>query len=256
MPTACADVILAAQQRCDRVGASTITTQEWMSYLNSEAGRLWNLLTSLYEDFGLVRYQFNLPGNAANSIQVGANTTNADVNNFSKVRGFWRQIGINGGVIQWSPVLRANSYMESALYSTPALNPVLGNLIVAYQLLGSTLEVIPVTSANGTYLLAYTPCFTKFGQAGQTTDLIDGTWLSLNGIEEYIVLGMAWKALVKEESIESANIIKQEQLSIEKMILMSLAPRDDGQPGRIVDVKKARGAFGIGGNWGGGLGPY
>jgi hypothetical protein len=253
MPTAVSDIILAAQQRCDRVNASTITPQEWLSYLNSEAARLWAILTSAYEDYGLNRFQFTLPGAATNSIQVGANTINKDVNDFAKLRGVWRQISASGGFPQWAPVLRVNSYMESSLYSTPALNPILGNLIVAYQLLGSTLEILPIQSASGTYLLAYTPCFTKFTQ---TTEVIDGTWISMNGIEEYIVLGMAWKALVKEESTESANIIKQEQSMLEKIIMMQIAPRDDAQPGRIQDTKRVRGSFGIGGNWGGGLGPY
>jgi hypothetical protein len=252
--TQAADLILAAQQRCDRVNASTITPQEWLSYFNSTAGQLYALLTSTYDDYNVTRFIFTLAGgDPGNSITVGANTSDKTVNNFDKLRGLWRQVSAAGGQVLWSPVMRVNSYMESAMYSTPALNPVLGNLLVTYQLIGNVLEVLPSQSCAGQYRLAYVPCFTKLVTTDQT---IDGTWMSTNGIEEFIVLGMAWKALVKEESIESANVIRQEQEMLAQTIMKQFATRDDSQPGRIVDVKRVRDNWGMGGGWGEGIGPY
>jgi hypothetical protein len=246
--TALSDLILAAQQRCDRVNATSITTEEWTSMVNTAAGELYGLLTETYEDYNVAQFQFDLPGGCyGNKLQVGFGTP---VPQFDKIRKLSRQVAPFGSDISWAPCLRARSLLEFDLYTSPAMNPYVGGVQCEYALYGNTLELRPASSSAGTYMLWYIPSFQPLVYP---YDTIDGTWMTTNGIAQYIILGAAAEALIKEESLDTANLLIQRQQMIAARVLKQFAPRDDNQPGQIADVKRVRAGFGFGpGGFGGG----
>lgn len=248
--TQLSDLRLAAQQRCDRVNATTITTAEWNSYINYSAAALYRKLTSTYEDYNVASYQFTLAGGVGgNTLTVGAGSA---VPAFDKLRKLTRQVAPIGTDQTFAPVLRADSFMEFDLYTSPALNPLYGNVQVKYWMYGTTIEVRPASSAGATYVLWYVPIYTKLVL---DTDTIDGSWLATSGVDEWIIIDAARKALIKEESLDTAALLLQERDALTATILKELQPRDDHQPGRIADVKRMRAAWGFGdgrfGGWGG-----
>lgn len=242
-----ADLRLAAQQRCDRVNASTITTAEWNSLVNSSAAALYRIIGQTYEDYNVQQYPFTLNGNiGGNTLQVG---TGSGVPAFDKLRHISRIVVASGqgGVATYAPVLRCDSLMEFDELSAPVLMPYYGSLTqrVKYMLMGQTIEIRPAASAGASYVLYYIPSYQKLVQ---DTDTIDSTFMNTNGADEYIVLDVAIKALVKEESDPTLLMADRERVKAE--ILVQFAQRDDNMPGRIVDAKRARMSVGYGGGWG------
>lgn len=237
--TALGDLRFWAQTLADRVNATTITTPMWNRWINAGAGRLYGLLTSTYEDYNVQQYGFTLSG--TNVLQIGFGSA---VPKFDKLRKLSIQVGTNGGIAVWAPVTRANSLLERDLYTSPSIQPYYGNFASRYLLYGQTLEVLPAQAAQGTYMLWYIPSY----QALSTdTDSIDSTWMATNGIDEYIVRWAAREAMIKEESLDTAALLMQELTRIEERVLREFAPRDDNQPGKIVDVKRTQNNWGTGG---------
>jgi hypothetical protein len=246
--TALADLRLAAQQRCDRVNSATPSTSEWNSYINGSAAALYRILGQTYEDYNVQQYSFTLVGNAGgNILQIGPGTP---VPAYDKLRHLARVVQ-NAGASNapvYAPVIRCDSLMRFDELSAPVLGTYYGAFIaVQYMVLGNTIEIRPAASSAASYLLYYIPAFQKLVN---DTDTIDGTWMATNGIDEYIVLDAAAKAMVKEESLDTAALLMQEREAVKTQILAQFAQRDDNMPGRIVDAKRARANMGLYG-WGG-----
>lgn len=239
------DIVSAAQERCDRANADTISTAEWYGYVNASAAALYRKITRLYEDYNATVFQFTLQGGVGNNIlQLGPGTACPD---FYKLRGVSRQI--NANAVQWVPITKVDSHLEFDMLTAPTLNPYFGSVLVQYFLAGNTLEFRPAASAGATYAMLYIPQYKKLVNG---TDSIDGQWLSQSGIDEWIVVDVARKAFVKEESIDSAALLAAEANAMADEIMKDLAPRDDNQPGKIADVKRIKaswGIYGFGGPW-------
>lgn len=224
MTTSLLDLRNAAKQRSDRVNATTITNDEWNGYVNGGLAALYRLLTQTYEDYNVQTYSFTLAG--ANILQVGAGSL---VPSFDKIRYLSRL----GALATYTPVMRADSPMEFDRLSA------YGNLQrVKYWLYGASLEIRPAASAAGSYVLYFIPSFQKLVN---DTDTIDGSWMATNGIEEYAILDAAAKAMVKEESLDTAQLLMADRERVKNEVLQQFAQRDDNQPGRIQDTKSARG---------------
>lgn len=245
MATTLADLRLAAQQRCDRVNGP-MTTQEWNSYVNGSLGALYRLLTSTYDDYNVQAYSFTLAGgDGGNTLAVGFGST---VPLFDKIRSLSRVVSSTAGTMsaQYVPVIRADSFLDFDALSAPTMSSYYGTAIgVKYMLYGTMLEIRPAASSAASYLMRYVPVFVKLVE---DADTIDGTWMATSGIEEFVVLDSAAKALIKEESLDSANLILQQCAILKTEILGQFAQRDDNQPGRIQDTKSAR-RGGYGGRW-------
>lgn len=247
--TTLADLRFAAQSRADRINATSITTTEWNLWVNASAAELYGKLTSLYEDYNVKIWNFTLTsGEPGNQLQLGFGTGLPD---FDKLRKLSVQVGTNGTTPTFAPILRCNSLLERDRYTSPSIEPYYGAYASAYLLYGNILELLPPQSAAGTYRMWYVPRFLVLAQDDQP---IDGTWMSTNGIDEFIVLGTAIKALVKEESLDTANLLAQLQGQVEARLIREFAPRDDNQPGKIVQVKRSRRGWGYTGFGGPGNG--
>ena len=249
--TALSDLVLASQQRCDRVNASTITTPEWYGYVNGSVQELYGLLTSTYEDYNVKSYTFTTLGGSQpnNSIQVGPNTAVPD---FFQPRAFWLQI--NGSPNPYVTIPKLESLQERNLFIFPAIVPIYGNIPSRWNLLGNVIEILPPSVGANSYVLWYVP---TMPQLVNPTDTIDQYWLTINGWQEYVVLDAAAKALIKEESLDTAQLLLSMKKELRERILREAKPRDVSQPRSIVDMQRVRnpwggwGVNGIGGGWGG-----
>ena len=242
-----ADLTLASQQRCDRVNTSTITSPEWTGMINRSVQELYGVLTSTYQDFNVRRYPFTLAGGTSgNFINVGQGT---QVPDFLLVRGLWYQV--NGGPpVRWKTLLRLNAFVERNMHIGPIISLLYGSVPDCWDLMGNQLEVLPDVSSAGQYLLSYVPIMPQLVQPGET---IDQYWLAVNGWDEYVILDAAAKACIKEESLDTAQLLLQQKEQLRQRILREAQPRDDSGPGRIADVKRVRSSDGY---LGGGRGPY
>ena len=232
--TTLADLRLAAQEQCDRVNSATPATPEWDRYINRSAAKLYRIIGQTYEDYNVQQYPFTLNGGNQNTLQIGPGS---GVPQFDKIRHIARVVtqGTPAVPATYAPVLRADSIIQFDELSAPLLSTYYSAFVaVKYWLYGTTIEIRPAVSAGAQYLLYYIPSFQPLVN---DTDTIDGTWMATNGIDEYIIYDAAAKAMIKEESLDTAQLLQQQ--------------RDDNQPGRILDVKRARAAMGWGQGWGG-----
>jgi hypothetical protein len=240
------DVVLAAQQRADRVNASTIPNSEWLSYANASAGELYGLLCSTYQDYNVKSYDFTLQGgsSAQNSIAVGPSTAVPD---FFQPRALWLVIA-GSPQTPFMPIPRLESLMERHLFTMPNIVPVYGAIPSRWNLLGSTIEILPPTVGANAYRLWYVPTLPTF-KGGDGVPL-DPFWMTVNGWHEYLVLDVAAKALIKEESLDTANLLLQLKAALKQRILTEAVPRDISQPQAIVDMSRVRDPWS---GWGGGM---
>ena len=244
------DMVLAAQQRADRVNASTITQAEWYSMVNASAQELYGVLTSTYEDYNVKQYPVTLAGGnqAGNSFAVGPQTAVPD---FFQPRAMWLQLA--NAPTPYVTIPRLESLQERNLFTQPAIVPIYGSIPSRWNLLGSQIEILPPNVAGNTYVLWYVPRLPKLVNG---TDTIDQYWLTVNGWDEFIVLDVAAKALIKEESLDTAQLCLMQKKELRDRILREAMPRDISQPRSIVDMARIRNpfsAFGGGGNgpgWG------
>lgn len=251
MTVALSDLRLAAQQRADRVNASTVSTAEWNGYINKSAGELYGILTSLYEDYNVKSFTTTLAGGsqAGNSIVVGA-APGSVIADFFQPRGVWLQVGSTNAPYVTIP--RLESFAERNLYTYPLVVPVYGSIPSRWDLRGSTLEILPQNVGGATYVFWYVPTLPTLVADG---DSIDVYWLTVNGWDEYVVLDAAAKALVKEESLETAAFLLQQKEKLRVRIIQEAKPRDVSQPRSIADMSRMRQPFGDLGA-GGGIGGW
>lgn len=232
--TTLADLRFAAQSRADRINGPS-TTAEWNAWVNSSAAELYRKLTALYEDYNVKTYNFTLTsGEPGNALQVGLGSSVPD---FDKLRKVSVQVMTNNATPVFVPVLRCGSLIERDKYTSPSLNIFYGNVASAYLFYGNIIEMLPPQSAAGNYRMWYVPRYQPLVNDGDT---IDGTWMATSGIDEYIVIGTAIKQLIKEESLDTAVLLSQEQAAISQQLAAEFSPRDDNQPGKIAQVKQYR----------------
>ncbi len=245
---AASDMILAAQQRCDRVNASTILAAEWLSMVNASVQELYGTLTSTYQDYNVKRFTFALAGGdpPLNTLLVGPST---QVPDFFQPRGLWWQLSPSPGV-RWMRLARLANLLERSRFTTPLISLQYGQMPSAWDLRGNEIEILPPQASGGSYMLNYVPTMPRLLSPDAT---IDAQWLTINGWDEYVVLDVAAKALIKEESLETANLLLQQKEQLRQRILREAAPRDDSEPGQIADMLGS-GPIGMGA-WGA-FGPF
>jgi hypothetical protein len=243
------DVILAAQQRSDRPAAGTITPAEWLAMLNASLQELYGILTSTYQDYNCKSYAFTLVGGsqANNSLVVGSGSAVPD---FFQPRAMWLQLG--NAPSPYATIPRLESLNERNLFTFPNIVPVYGAIPSRWNLLGSTIEILPPNVGGASYVLWYVPTLPTFSTATSgagTGDQIDAYWLTINGWQEFAVVDVAIKALIKEESLETAQLLMVQKRDLKTRILQEAAPRDVSQPQAIVDMARVRNPWN---GWGGG----
>lgn len=245
--TAVSDIITAAQRRADRVNGPW-TPADWLEWANGSLQELYGVLTSTYEDYNVKQYAFSLTGGsqANNSLNVGPNTAVPD---FFQPRAMWLQI--SGSPTPFVTIPRLESLAERNLYVFPNIVPIYGAIPSRWNLLGSQIEILPPNVGGAQYVLWYVPTLPVFVDINQP---IDSYWLTVNGWQEYAILDAAAKALVREESLDTAQLLLQAKAALQARILKEAMPRDVSGPRAIVDMQRVRShsPWGPGGpGWGG-----
>lgn len=229
---------LLAQQKADRVNSNFVGTAEWNTYINQSAFELYDLLTTLFEDYYVT---------APVTFQVDGTTSQYALTticpNFFKLNGV--DLGLSTNTNAWV-TLRKFDFISRNRYVYPQItSSFLGVFNLRYRLVGSTLMFIPTPSANQYIRVWYTP---RMPSLLQDTDQLDG----INGWDEYVAVDAAIKALTKEES-DTAALMAQKQMLIDR-INSSGMNRDIGQPDTISDTRSQSERWG-GYGWPGGDGP-
>lgn len=229
---------LLSQQKADMVNNPFVTVPEWNTYINQSAFELYDLLTTLYEDYYVTApVSFATDGSSS---QYALTTVAPD---FYKLVGVDMGLGAQGNA--WV-TLKKFDFVSRNRYIYPQLGTsVLGLFNPSYRLVGSTIMFIPVPAAGQYMRIWYIPRMT---QLLQDTDILDG----VNGWDEYVAVDVAIKALLKEES-DAAPLMAVKQQLLDR-IEASAMNRDAGMPDTISDTRSWSNRMG-GYGWPGGDGP-
>lgn len=236
---------LLAQQEADRVNSQFVTTSEWNNYINQSAFELYDLLTTVYEDYYIAPVtMFSTNGtDFAYELPNGIDTFLDQAGQPFTPRPFYKLIGVDLGLNTsqnaWVTIHKFD-FIERNRYIYPNITSTfLGVFNLRYRIMGNNINFIP-TPAGGQYVrLWYIP---RMEQLLKDTDVLDG----VSGWTEYVIVDAAIKALQKEESDTSALMARK--AALRQRIEESAMNRDAGQPDTISPSRRYNGMSGSG--WG------
>ena len=184
--------------------------------VNSELAALWDHLVTAYEDYAVKKYPLTLNAN-----QEEYNLP-ADFYKFRKVF----PVLPNGRAAP----LRKFDLEEMGAETSEVL--IVGTEVrqLRYRVMGNRLIFHPEPAAAATVQVWYIP---QYQPISNDQDLIDFRFP--NGWEDYVVEGVAARALEKEES-ESGHC-RMAQQQILQRILASVQDRDVGEPDGMIDAE-------------------
>lgn len=237
---------LLAQQEADRVNSNFVTVPEWNNYINQSAFELYDLLTTVYEDYNIaeptmfttdgVTSQYDLPNGVDSYTDQDGNSFVAKP--FYKLVGV--DLGLDGGANAWVTIQKFDFISRNRYVYPNITSTFLGVFNLRYRIMGTKLFFIPTPSAGQTVRLWYIPRMT---QLLKDTDILSG----VSGWIEYVIVDAAIKALNKEESDTSALMARKQMLK--QRIEESSMNRDAGSPDTISATR------GYGNSSGSGWGP-
>ena len=184
--------------------------------VNSELAALWDHLVTSYEDYAIKTYsqplhaeqeEYNLPAD------------------FYKIRAVFPILS-NGR----SSALRRFDLKQIGAETSAAY--ITGTEVrqLRYNVMGNRLRLWPAPSSSATLEVWYIP---QYKPIYNDQDLIDFRFP--NGWEDYVVEGVAARALEKEES--DSTHCRQRQAEILQRILTTMKDRDVGEPAGMIDTE-------------------
>lgn len=220
-----AAIRLAAQQRADRENSNFVTKPEWNSYINQSMFELYDLLTTVYEDYNLAPVlSFTTDGSQKYALPNGSNYSSAPA--FYKLMGV--DVGIASATNGWVTLKKFNFISRNRYVFPQITSTYLGVFNMQYRVVGNEIMFIPTPQAGQTIRLWYIP---RMSSLLQDTDVLDG----VSGWSEYVIVDAAIKALQKEES-DCSLLMAEKQMLIER-INDSAQNRDAGQPDTISNTR-------------------
>jgi hypothetical protein len=234
---------LAAMQRADRVNSNFVTLPEWTNYINQSLFELYDLLTTVYEDYFLaqpisfvsdgVTYQYTLPNGS-----ITYNNANTNVPfippPFYKLLGV--DLALNSANNAYVTVNKFNFIDRNRFVYPNTASTIYGVFNLQYRVMGNTIMFIPTPSGGQVLRMWYIP------RLPQLLSDTDTTSIGVSGWIEYAIVRAAKYALDKEESDTSK--LDAEILYLKGRIEETAANRDAGIPDKISDTRQ--------GNWGDG----
>jgi hypothetical protein len=235
---------LMAKQRADRVNSNFVTLPEWNSYINQSYYELYDLLTTVYEDYFLAPpltfstngqdFQYDVPNGQ----------------NYDGAPALYKLYGVDCGLNTTDNAfisLNKYEFIDRNAFIFPNLGSTFyGVFNLKYRLMGDKLNFIPTPAGNQIIRVWYQP---RLSILIQDTDVMDG----ISGWNEYVVVRAAKFALDKEESDSSK--LDAELAFLKQRIEDSAMNRDQGQPSAISNVRN-NSRFGRGGSQGGSWGGW
>lgn len=225
---------LQAQQRADRVNSNFVTKPEWNMYINKAAQELYDLLTTVYEDYYKApNYTFITDG-SQNGYTLPDGIIVSAVDSVL-TKPFYKLLGIDCGIANDNNAritIHKYDFIERNRYVYPNVTSTyFGVFNMRYRVMGNKLTFIPTPAAGQYITMHYIP---KLAVLLQDTDTLDG----INGWTEYVIVRAAKYALDKEES--DTSMLVQELIYLKQRIEDSAMNRDAGQPDTI---SNSRGYF-------------
>jgi hypothetical protein len=245
-----------SRQRADRVNSNVVTDAEWNNYIAQSYYELYDLLVTVYDDYFLAPgAQFVTDGTTQfYPLPDGFRTFKNYTTQATYVApSFYKLLGVD---LALSTAQNAQTTMakfnfedrNKFLYPNSA-STIYGVFNMQYRVMGNTIEFIPVPTANQPITLWYIP---RLSVLLQDTDV---TTLGFSGWIEYVIMRSAYLALMKEESLDSANGILMQLQAMQKRIEETASNRDAGRPDTITDVRS--GYLGENGSgWNGRMGGF
>lgn len=243
-------VRLASQQMADRVNSNFVSMPEWNKFINLAADELYDLITTVYEDYQMYQpVYFTTSGNASTYNMPDGVTTFQDASGSNiipppiyKLAGV--DLGLNNAPNGFVTVSKYN-FIDRNRYVFPnTASTIYGVFGLQYRFLGNQIRFIPQPSSAQPIGLWYIP---RRVQLLQDTDISEG----YNGWIRYVIVRAAKYALDKEES--DTTKLDSELLFLKNRIEGSAPNRDEGQGDTISDARSAQG-YGPDGSSGGGWG--
>lgn len=242
---------LAAQQMADRVGSNFVSMPEWNTFINLAADELYDLVTTVYEDYQVAQpvyfttngtdMSYPLPdGVSTFQDATGANIVPPPIYKLAGV-----DLGLNNAPNGFVTVSKYN-FIDRNRYVFPnTASTIYGVFGLQYRLIGNSIRFIPQPSSSQPIGLWYVP---RRVRLLQDTDISEG----YNGWIRYVIVRAAKYALDKEEGTDTSKL-DSEILFLKKRIEDSAPNRDEGQGDTISDARSASG-YGPDGSSGGGYG--
>ncbi len=231
--------------KADKLQSQFLTDDEWNFNINQSSFRLYDLLITKFGDnyFAAPALQFNTTGAAIYALPNGSNYSGAPA--LYKLSGV--DAGINASSNQWFTLPRYN-FIDRNRYATLQLSGTVQSIYgLAYIVMGSNLEFIPLPTVAQIIQLRYVP---MMQQLLQDADMLP---FSISGWSELVIVDAAIKALVKEESYDQVAALINERSELLARIETTAANRDVGQPNTVSNTRARCGDqnFGSFGGFGG-----
>lgn len=246
---------LQAMQRADRVNSNFLTLPEWNVNINKAMFELYDLLTTVYEDYFIATpISFVADGNTyLYALPNGSNSfTNANTQQTFIPQPFYKLVGVdlalNNANNAYVTVNKFNFSDRNRFVYPNTASTIYGVFNLQYRLMGSNIEFIPTPSGGQSLRLWYIPRMTELLQDTDTTTQGVSGWI------EYVIVRAAKYALDKEES--DSSILTQELLYLKGRIEESAANRDAGNPDTISDVNNGNWSNGWAGGRNGSIGGF
>jgi hypothetical protein len=241
--TTAGNLMLEAQQRMDRIYASNITPQEWISMISQSFKELYDIIVQKYGDdyFVAPPVSFLTTGQLDPVYQAQVFPL---PKNFYKLRRC--EVALNPNDPNSWITLRQFNDIQANLWNYPNVYTFYGITNLRYRLMGTQLQIVPISSAGQTIRIWYCP---RPSQLINTTDLVDG----ISGWEEYIIADVCAKGMIKSE--EDAGPFLLQKAAMLKRIEDAAENRNQGEPQTVSDSKSRNFAWSDGGD-GGGSGLY
>lgn len=242
-------VRLAAQQRADRVNSDYVTLPEWNFYINQAAFELYDLLTTVYEDYNVAQPAYFTTNGNLNQYPLpdGLITFQNALNQNYVAPPFyklWRvDLGLNNAPNGFVTIKKYNAIDGNKYVFPNTASTIYGVYNLQYRIIGDNISFIPTPSSAQPIRIWYVP---RMPTLLQDTDILDG----YSGWTQYVIIRAAKYALDKEESDTSK--LDSELLFLKTRIEETAMNRDQGQPDTISNTRNAsgwgsNGGFGFGG---------
>lgn len=241
-----------AQQRSDMVNSGFITVPEWNTFINQAAFELYDLLTTVYEDYNVNTVHFQTNSSTQNYPLPNGVLQFQDASGSSFVAQpfykLWRvDLGLNNAPNGFVTIKKYNAIDGNKYVFPNTASTIYGVFNLQYRVLGSNINFIPTPSSNQPIRLWYIP---RMPTLLQDTDVVDG----YSGWTQYIIIRAAKYALDKEES--PTQSVDAELVYLKQRIEETAMNRDAGQADTISNTRNASGWGSSGGFGFGGPGGY
>lgn len=220
-----AGLMVQARQRADMPGEDLVVdVGELDEYAMQSWTALYDMLVQTNDHFFTKAVALNILGGVAT---YNVNTVAAD---FYKLDGI--DIPVSGS---FKYTAERCEFGERNDYSYPFPGYAAG-LPSRFALVGNLLTFYPTPSASAAATMWYTPAPPPLGVA--TSTALDG----YAGWEEWVVLDMAIKMLVKEDQLQKVQLLEAQKALVTQRIL-TMARRDVSGPSKVTRRRYRRGMW-------------